>query len=67
MANDGKTENKEVTVSFKKLMSFLFKDPLRCNCLPSSKVFFVPRDHILVRYEIPVRRYVLRPKPGRTA
>ena len=63
MANEGKTENKAVT-SFKKLISFLFNDPLRC--LPSSKVFFVPCDHILqrthwVRYEILVQHHVLSP------
>ena len=45
-SNEGETENKAVT-SFKKLISFLFNDPLRC--LQPSNVFFVPCDHILQR------------------
>ena len=38
-----KKKNKEKDViSFKELISFLFKVPL--HCLPSSKVFLVPYD-----------------------
>ena len=44
-----------------------FQGPNALQLLAIQQSVFVPRDHILVRYEIPVRRYVLRPKPGRTA